>query len=90
MDEVQIGLARTSRNVIQSNIGADTVGLMGIGFEQNQGGALRGEPTYPNIVTEMKTQGFIKSRAFSLYLNSMGAQLLPRSDPHVSNAPSKT
>ncbi|KAH8908205.1 acid protease [Coniochaeta sp. PMI_546] len=45
------------------------VGVLGVGFPQNEAAAT----TYPNIIDELAEQGFISSRAFSLYLNDRRA-----------------
>ncbi|OIW31383.1 acid protease [Coniochaeta ligniaria NRRL 30616] len=45
------------------------VGVLGVGFPQNEAAVTQ----YPNIIDELADQGFISSRAFSLYLNDRRA-----------------
>jgi hypothetical protein len=50
--------------------GFDTVGIMGTGFDGNEAGAVfNGLPTYPNIIDELQSQGFINTKAYSLWLD---------------------
>lgn len=72
MDDVQFGLARKTENVVINDGETDTVGLMGLGFEQSEFSIDNGGKQYLNVMGEMKKQGFIKTKSFSLYLNSMG------------------
>jgi len=72
MEGVQFGLSTSS-----TNDGNDpriaTVGIMGIGPEDSETSALSQNTTsYPNIVSDLKAHGVIRTRAFSLYLNSIG------------------
>jgi hypothetical protein len=50
----------------------DTYGLMGVGFDANEANASYG-PTYPNIIDELKNQGYINAKAYSLWLNDLEA-----------------
>ena len=50
----------------------DTYGLMGVGFDTNEANFSNfGGPTYPNIVDELKSQGYINSAAYSLWLDDL-------------------
>ena len=51
----------------------DTYGLMGVGFDANEANASYGGPTYPNIIDELKTQGYINFKAYSLWLDDLEA-----------------
>jgi hypothetical protein len=51
----------------------DTYGLMGVGFDANEANASYGGPTYPNIVDELKSQGYINAMAYSLWLDDLEA-----------------
>lgn len=48
----------------------DTYGLMGVGFDTNEANASFGT-TYPNIIDNLKTQGFINVKAYSLWLDDL-------------------
>jgi len=45
------------------------VGVLGVGFPENEAAVVK----YPNIIDELANQGFINSKAFSLYLNDRRA-----------------
>jgi len=72
MEGVQFGLSTSS-----THDGNDpriaTVGIMGIGPEHSETRALSQNTTsHPNIVSDLKAHGVIRTRAFSLYVNSIG------------------
>lgn len=52
------------------------VGIMGIGFKSGE--SVRSSEQYPNIVNELKDQGFITTLAYSLWLNNDQGQGLDR------------
>lgn len=66
----------TSVTGVQFGIGLEstsTEGIMGIGFEQNEVQVQRlGKDPYPGLANLMVQQGFIKSQAYSLWLNDLG------------------
>ena len=72
MKDVQFGLAKKTENVVINDGETDTVGLMGLGFEQSEFSIDNGGKQYLNVMGELKKQGFIKTKSFSLYLNSFG------------------
>ena len=49
----------------------DTYGLMGVGFDTNEANVSVGGSIYPNIIDELKTQGFINVKAYSLWLDDL-------------------
>ncbi|KAF3925749.1 Barrierpepsin [Dactylellina cionopaga] len=53
--------------------GTSDEGILGIGFESRQSGAVRGEPEYPGLITQMVNQNLINSRAYSIWLNDLNA-----------------
>ena len=61
---MQMGLATTASRGI---------GIMGIGFSSGESVIPRNpEEEYPNIINELKSQQFIKTLAYSLWLNDLG------------------
>jgi hypothetical protein len=56
VESLQMGLATT---VVRG------VGVLGVGFTENVAAVRQ----YPNLIEQLASQGFTKSRAFSLYLN---------------------
>lgn len=48
-------------------------GIMGIGFKSGES-VVQTDPeaAYPNVINQLKSQGFIKSLAYSLWLNDLG------------------
>lgn len=61
---MQIGVAK------MSNL---SYGIMGVGFELDQASVIPGGMgRYPNLVNEMVSQGLIRSKAFSLWLDDLG------------------
>lgn len=63
--KMQMGLAQDSPS--------RDFGIMGIGFQSGESIA-QDDPRakYPNIVNQLKNQGFIKTLAYSLWLNDLG------------------
>lgn len=49
------------------------LGIMGIGYDADESIAAQSpQDVYPNIVAQMKAQGFISTLAYSLWLNDLG------------------
>ena len=72
MEAVQFGVANFSRHV-QIFGEVFTCGIMGIGADALENSAVSSNATaYPNLVSNMVNQGVIKTRAYSLFLNSLG------------------
>lgn len=53
------------------------LGIMGIGYAAGEAIATQPGSTYPNVIDVLKSQGFINSKAYSLWLND-----LSKSIPH--------
>lgn len=61
---MQMGLARTASR---------GVGILGIGFQSGESiAATDPNSIYPNLVNQLKNQKYIKSLAYSLWLNDLG------------------
>lgn len=61
---LQMGLARTA---------STDVGILGIGFQSGESiAATDPKLIYPNLVNQLKNQKYIKSLAYSLWLNDLG------------------
>lgn len=76
MEGVQFGLSTFSTHEHKAPR-ISTVGVMGLGLEALDASAVFHNSTpYPNIVSELKAHGVIRTRAFSLYLNSIGKTTL--------------
>lgn len=48
-----------------------TFGLMGIGFDANEYNASYGGTPYPSVIDQLKDQGYINVKAFSLWLDDL-------------------
>ena len=73
MDNVVMGLVEHAKGVVQSGSAPTDNGLMGVSFPSGEFGAQSGYTgTYPNVVAQMKKQGFINAQAYSLWLNTLG------------------
>ena len=63
---------------MQFGLGLNTTsseGIMGIGYNTNEVQVdWLGKAPYPNVVDMMVKQGYIQSRAYSLWLNDMGTR----------------
>lgn len=76
VEGVQFGLSTFSTHDHQAPR-ISTMGIMGLGLEALEASAVAYNSTpYPNIVSELKAHGVIRTRAFSLYLNSIGKTTL--------------
>lgn len=61
MDNVQVGLATS---------GARASGILGIGFDNGEAGIyLNSMTSYPNLVSQLVLNGYINSRAYSIWLD---------------------
>ncbi|MCJ1282972.1 hypothetical protein MMC26_002299 [Xylographa opegraphella] len=58
------------------------LGIMGIGFDSGESIASSGQE-YPNVIAQMKLQGYIKTMAYSLWLNDLGKAVLPHNTRHL-------
>lgn len=71
------GIGDVKIDGLQFGIGLDTTsseGILGIGYDTNEVQVdWLGEDPYPNMVDLMVKQGYIKSRAYSLWLNDLNA-----------------
>ena len=77
LKQVQFGVVekKTTAVGLGANTGlkVDTHGIMGVASETLEAGFTQGTaPQYPTILTVLKEQGKIASKAFSLFLNSLG------------------
>ncbi|KAI3405204.2 SAP8 [Candida oxycetoniae] len=65
------GISITGQQFADVNSTSSDVAVMGIGFKSGE--SVESGENYDNIPITLKKQGFIKSTAYSLYLNSPGA-----------------
>ena len=67
MDDVQVGLAKR---------GNKAGGILGIGFDSGEFGVLLNRnPSYPNLVSQLVLNGYINSRAYSIWLDDYSEYL---------------
>ncbi|KAL8659987.1 MAG: hypothetical protein Q9226_000150 [Calogaya cf. arnoldii] len=64
MDDVQMGLATS---------GDRAEGVLGIGFDNGEFGLNFNMPVYPNLVSQLVLNGYINSRAYSIWLDDYNA-----------------
>ena len=50
----------------------EPTGIMGIGYDTNEATISNGGSQYLSVVDQMVSQGWIQTRAYSLYLNDLG------------------
>ena len=77
LPDMQLGLVKQSAGL--PSIGVDTyaAGRIGLGFEELEAGVVHKNQTgYPNIVSELVANGFIETKAYSLWLGSTGMNLV--------------
>ena len=77
LKQVQFGVVekKTTAVGLGANTGlkVDTHGVIGVASEAVEAGFIQGTASqYPTILSVLKEQGKIASRAFSLFLNSLG------------------
>ena len=49
------------------------LGIMGIGFDSGESiASVDSSSEYPDVVSQLKNQSYIKTRAYSLWLNDLG------------------
>lgn len=84
--KMQMGLASSSPS--------RDFGIMGIGFQSGESIAeYYPSEIYPNVINQLKNQGYIKTLAYSLWLNDLGkcswTMAEPRADRAKSRAPGR-
>lgn len=53
-------------------------GIMGIGYDADESIAEQDpESIYPNVISQLKDQGYINTLAYSLWLNDLGESMSP-------------
>lgn len=72
-DVLNVGNTKITNMTMAQALRANTrgIGIMGIGFQENESSAQTAGFTYPTIVDMMVTQGIINSRAYSLWLDDL-------------------
>lgn len=77
LPDMQLGLVKQSANVPLDDMDTYAAGRLGLGFEETEAGVVFSNMTaYPNIVSELVANGYIETKAYSLWLNSAGMALL--------------
>ena len=61
ISSLEMGLASSASGIIDT-------GLMGVAFDVNEASTSK----YPNIIDDMVSQGHIKGRIYSLWLDDLG------------------
>lgn len=75
MTKMTMGLAKQST---EQDTTSDFQGIVGVGFDVGEAiysqtqTATQAGITYPNIISQLVSQSFIKTRAYSLWLNDKG------------------
>ena len=68
LKNMTLGFATSASNV---------TGIMGVGYAADEAIVQQGKAPYPNIINELKMQGYINTLAYSLWLNDLGMILHP-------------
>ncbi|KAL8729129.1 MAG: hypothetical protein Q9166_004960 [cf. Caloplaca sp. 2 TL-2023] len=70
-ENMRLGLSKNSGKLIQTAENTYAAGRMGIGFEEGAAQVhFEKKPAYPNMVSELVTNGYIETKAYSIWLNS--------------------
>ncbi|KAL8687782.1 MAG: hypothetical protein Q9218_006142 [Villophora microphyllina] len=73
LENTQFGLSQQGVNPVAAPEDVYAAGVMGIGFEVAEADVhFKNAKPYPNIVSKLKDEGHIESRAYSLWLDSVG------------------
>ncbi|KAF4468900.1 yapsin [Fusarium albosuccineum] len=74
-DHVTIGDVTVKDQIfaVGRSTAAERQGILGIGFEENEAAYARGGKKYPNLISNLVSQGAINSKAYSLWLDSPDA-----------------
>ncbi|KAL8998786.1 MAG: hypothetical protein Q9169_002236 [Polycauliona sp. 2 TL-2023] len=71
LPDMQLGLVQQSIGSPATSLDDHATGKIGLGIENSEAGAVySNSSTYPNIVTELVSNGYIESRAYSFWLGS--------------------
>lgn len=77
LPDMHLALVKQSANVPLGDLDTYAAGRLGLGFEETEAGVVFSNMTaYPNIVSELVANGYIETKAYSLWLNSAGMLLL--------------
>lgn len=69
LQEMTMGLAKQSS---EPDTTSPFQGIVGVGFDTGEALYAQAGQTYPNIISQLKMQGKINTRAYSLWLNDRG------------------
>ncbi|CAO1598917.1 hypothetical protein XANCAGTX0491_002669 [Xanthoria calcicola] len=71
LPDMHLALVKQSANVPLGDLDTYAAGRLGLGFEETEAGVGFSNMTaYPNIVSELVANGYIETKAYSLWLNS--------------------
>ncbi|KAK5064494.1 hypothetical protein LTR84_000327 [Exophiala bonariae] len=72
-DVLNIGSTKLTNMTMAEALTANTrgIGIMGIGFQSGEAAASQNGFTYPNVIDVLKSEGFINTRAYSLWLDDL-------------------
>ncbi|KAL8892217.1 MAG: hypothetical protein Q9215_000851 [Flavoplaca cf. flavocitrina] len=71
LPDMQLGLVKQSAGLPPIGLDTYAAGRIGLGFEELEAGVVRKNQTgYPSIVSELVANGFIETKAYSLWLGS--------------------
>lgn len=75
MENVTFAVVTQAQNIVGGGTAAANNGLMGIGFDIGEAGAERGtlSKPYAGIITQLKRNNLINTRAYSLWLDDLNA-----------------
>jgi hypothetical protein len=69
LTQMTMGLAKKSS---EQDTSSEFQGIVGVGFDTGEAIFAQADQTYPNIISQLKLQGKIATRAYSLWLNDRG------------------
>jgi hypothetical protein len=69
LNGMTMGLAKKSS---ETDTTSPFQGIVGVGFDTGEAIYAQAGITYPNIISQLKAQGLINTKAYSLWLNDLG------------------
>ena len=78
LPDMQLGLVKQSAGLPPIGLDTYAAGRIGLGFEELEAGVVHNNrSTYPNVVSQLVANDFIETKAYSLWLGSVGMDLIP-------------
>ncbi len=77
MDNIQVAVVESAGDLVETALGPDVQGIMGIAQVAGEAAVVNEQPSYPNVPTQLKNNGLINSVSYSMYLDDQGGPSPP-------------